>query len=132
MKKTILALTLLASTSVFAKTINCVFTTENYVKVTGAEIEIADLKTDGSARIIETSLYNESWIVSAVKIGNAGDVIVAANKLVDGSLKNGNIQINNKQQALNVMIKTDGSASAGRTVLSTLADTTHHLFCEAN
>ena len=101
-------------------------------QVTGAEIEIADLKTDGSARIIETSLYNESWIVSAVKIGNAGDVIVAANKLVDGSLKNGNIQINNKQQALNVMIKTDGSASAGRTVLSTLADTTHHLFCEAN
>ncbi len=132
MKKTLLVLSLLISTSAFAKTINCVLTTENYVKVTGAEVAINDLKTDGNARIVETQLYNETWIVSAVNVGNKGDVIVTASKLMSTDLNNDNILVNGKQASLSVSIKTDGSLSAGKTVMSTLADTTHHLFCEAN
>lgn len=131
MKKTLLALALFISSSAFANTINCVLTTENYVKVTGAEVAIDDLKADGPARIIETKLYNETWIVSALNVGNKGAVIVTASKLIgDGS--GDVVHINQKQPALNVSINMDGTVSAGRTVKSTLEDTTDHLFCEAN
>lgn len=131
MKKTLLALALLASTSTFASTINCVLTTENSVKVTGAEVAIDDLKADGNARIIETKLYDETWAVSALNVGTKGAVIVTASKLVGDGTED-SVYINQKQPALNVSIKMDGTLSAGKTVKSTLADTYHHLFCEAN
>lgn len=131
MKKTLLAFALLVSTSAFANTINCVLTTENYVKVTGAEVAINDLKADGNARIIETQLYNESWIISALNVGNKGAVIVTASKLIGDGTQDV-VYINQKQPSLNVSINMDGTMSAGKTVTSTLPDTTHHLFCEAN
>lgn len=131
MKKTLLALALLASTSTFASTINCVLTTENYVKITGVEVAINDLKADGNARIIETELYDETWIVSALNVGSKGAVIVTASKLVGDGTQD-SVYINQKQPALNVSVNMDETLSAGKTVTSTLPDTTHHLFCEVN
>lgn len=132
MKKTLLTLALLASTSVFAHPINCVFETTDHEKVTGSEIAIQDLKADGNARIIKSELYGETWIVSAVNVGSAGNIIVTASKLAEVSAISGIIKIDSLQPSLSVSIKTDGTVSASVAQKSTLPNTTNHLFCEAN
>jgi hypothetical protein len=71
-------------------------------------------------------------IRSKLNVGTQGDVIVTASKLSKTSPVVDSIQINNEQPALNVSIKMDGTLSGGKTVASTLADTSHHLFCESN
>lgn len=131
MKKTLLVLALLASSSVFAGQINCVFETTDHDEVTGSEVEISDLKTDGNARIVEMSLFAETWIITATNVRNDGNVLITASKEVITGPASGVTQIDARQQPLNVSIKKDGTMSAGVTVKSTLPGTTNHLFCES-
>lgn len=130
MKKPILFLILLASTSVFASQTNCVLEITDHVKVRGSEMEILDLKADGTSRVVSTELFGETWIISAVKVRNDNNILVTASK--EGSAATKEVtQIDGRQQSISLSITADGMYSGGATVKSTMPGTTAHLSCES-